>query len=1523
MKTRKLIVGILVFLTMVLSYAFLNTSEAVTTESMYVKIRRQREATVEWIAKNGTNVVEHSYKANYSYQLHPNNSNTKNVWKLYTTTGANGTTDTKAAPNLYCLRAGLGFINNSGAVDSEDAPAVEYTQALDMINDYNKIKELFAGKNTEVEIFDEDYVRNFNATMWILDNMLLEDATQEEIDNYLIAHGVYANRDELAKDFALYKANVLTKADIEAIQQLAIWYFTNTKDSNGNADTMYHPSNKELSYVYMNIENYTTIKGNAATLNTNGYVPLAETFKIPNLDGTGTFTNYGATRQVAAEKLYKYLIDTATSEATKLGNTIYKPQREIRVHINANDIPNQQPIVEVREKKGEVDVALRKFISSVSNDKGTKTYDRAPTVDTTKLNKNGVTTATYNHKKDPIPVQVGDIVTYTLRLYNEGDIDTRIQEVTDYLPPYLDYVGYGNDAGAWWKKTDSLGRVVITQDCTVTNVGGNIARSEVGKKLGEVVIPKAEYSPNTKDYKLSYVDIQISCKVMPKTPYDTNVTNIAQITKMTDTEGNILSKDRDSTPNDFLTLPEDGKLPDYTGGKNGKNDPQYDGSNVVKDPKDPNKEYYPGQEDDDDFEKIVINSPKVDLALRKFISKVESNGEEKTYDRAPTVDTSGLKAGADTAKYYHPKNPVEVKIGDTVTYTLRIYNEGEINGRVSEIKDHLAKNLELAASTDVNVPWTETKGEKYNLLTSTPNCKVVNVSPNMSETLKGTPIGDIVIPAYDKEKDILSYIDVEVRCLVLPVEVTTKITNIAEISQELKEDGTPIDKDRDSEPDKNLKLPEEDKLPDYTGGKNEKDDPYYDGSNAEKHPTDPDKEYYPGQEDDDDFEKLVVIVPEVDLSLRKFISSIDGKVLTGNDLREPVVKTEKLDKHTDTTADYIHTKTPIMVKKGSLVTYTIRVYNEGEINGYVSEITDYLPNYLIYQPNNEINKKYGWTYDSNTRQVKTTITAKDTIHLEGNSEDIYKDRENGRLLLAYDGKGKLDYIDVQIVCKVDEKALGNGILTNLAQITEETKEDGKPIIKDKDSEPNKNMVVPEDNKRPDYTGGKNGKNDPYYDGSNAINGYYPGQEDDDDFEKVLVKPDFDLALRKFITGVEDTPVNDRYPEVIYKDGKITYNHKKTPVDVNPNDTVIYTIRIFNEGEADGYANEITDDMRQGLEFLPDNQINKEYRWKMLDENQEETTNVKEAKYLISDYLSEDQEKATGRNNKIKAFNKSADISKQNPDYRDVKIAMKVTLVPTTKEETKRILVNVAQISKDSDDDIDSDPKRDEEYDPNGDNEDDIDYDNVKVKYFDLSLLKWVSHTRVTLDGKTVETNTGHTAETSKNEAPVKIEIEAKNLKKIVIKYVYQIQITNEGEIEGAATEIKDYIPAGLRFDAKDNTEWGWKVSSEGVVTTDYLKGKILKPGESATVPIVLTWINNSENLGEKVNLAEISKHYNKPGVPDIDSTPDNKKPGEDDIDDAPVILAVKTGSAQLYLGLVAIIVITLASGISLIKKYVL
>ncbi len=417
---------------------------------------------------------------------------------------------------------------------------------------------------------------------------------------------------------------------------------------------------------------------------------------------------------------------------------------------------------------------------------------------------------------------------------------------------------------------------------------------------------------------------------------------------------------------------------------------------------------------------------------------------------------------------------------------------------------------------------------------------------------------------------------------------------------------------------------------------------------------------------------------------------------------------------------------------------------------------------------------------------------------------------------------------------------------------------------------------------------------------------------------------YDLSLRKFITAVKDgvsgeeTEVTNRVPEVDLtklKSGESTtaeYNHTKEPVLLHTSDTVTYTIRVYNEGPEDAYASLVKDDIPDGLEFVKytsgDGSINDTYGWKLVDENNNEVSDISKAKYVLTSYLEKDADET----NLIKAFNPS---TSEELDYRDLKIQFKVT-EPTTSD---RILTNKAQISeeRDSDNKIVSD--RDSTPDE-WKEEDDEDVEHVKVQYFDLALRKWVTEAIVIENGKTVVHETGHKAEDDPEDV-VKVDLNKKKVNDVTVKFKYSIRITNEGQIAGEATEIRDDIPEGLKFVQEDNPDWK---EVDGEVVTDKLANTTLEPGESAEVEIILTWINSENNLGVKDNVAEISKDHNVYGTPDIDSTPGNKVPGEDDIDNAPVMLSIKTGSEVIKyagLGLGILVVITIAG--KAIKKKVL
>ncbi len=888
-----------------------------------------------------------------------------------------------------------------------------------------------------------------------------------------------------------------------------------------------------------------------------------------------------------------------------------------------------------------------------------------------------------------------------------------------------------------------------------------------------------------------------------------------------------------------------------------------------------------------------------DLSLRKFIIKVNDKeiATNGNYIREPNVDVTPLVNDSDTtASYRHNKAPILVEIGDIVTYTIRVYNEGERDGYVREITDYLPAQLEYLPDDELNQKYG------WEVVNNGRALKTDITSPDTEHTeeqeeLYGSRANKTLLKAFNGTE--LDYIEVQVRCKVIDTGFRGVITNIAEITAFSDANGDSTT-DRDSYK-QNLHLPSDDDLPNYRGNTSNQEDL----SDSNYH--------YKGQEDDDDFEKIILEEepptpeePTFDLALRKFITAVNDEELRdidGSYTREPDVDVTPLVQESGTTAIYNHPKTPVSVDREDIVTYTIRVYNEGEKDGYVKEITDHLPPQLEFLVNDELNLRYGWKVSEDGRTITTDITSPDTEY-SATRDEIYATRttdEDKVLLKAFNGT-ELDYIDVQVRCKVKKDIDITQKITNIADITEDADENNEPV-EDRDSDED-NVELPSDEDLPGY------KDDEI----NSGDEYIPGQEDDDDFEKLIIDeavPKFDLALRKFITGVNETQIDNRVPVfTITEDGKYVYEHTKEPVDVKTGDVVTYTIRIFNEGNMAGYAELVKDDIPDGLLFLPEHQTNIDHRWVMYTEDGEVTENPEEADYIETDYLSKAQEEETGRVNLLQAFNPE---TMTQPDYHDIEVAFEVT-EPNTSD---RIIINHAQISEDSDEE--GNPVDDEDSEPDewNEGEDDQDIEKIKVKYYDLALRKWVTEAIVTYDGKTTVTQTGNTAEMDP-EPPAKVEIRGSRMDKTTVKFRFKIRVTNEGEIAGHVGEISDYIPEGLKFIQADNPEWK---EVDGKVVTDQLKDTLLQPGESAEVEIVLTWINGEEHLGLMTNVAEISEDDGD----DIDSTPDNQKDGEDDQDDAPVIISITTGAADVYgyIGLAAGVLAILSSGIILIKKFVI
>ena len=982
--------------------------------------------------------------------------------------------------------------------------------------------------------------------------------------------------------------------------------------------------------------------------------------------------------------------------------------------------------------------------------------------------------------------------------------------------------------------------------------------------------------------------------------------------------------------------------------------------------------------------KVIVPNKKdepkeFDLALRKNIAEIKRDGKNVDIgnDRNPEINVNSATKylQTKTAGYYHTKNPVTVKPGDTVVYSIRVYNEGYIDGYAKEITDYLPAGLEFIKDSQINKDngWTATENQD--------GTTTVKTNKLQGELIKASQGADGFLN-YVAQKSAGNSVKepefskmVQIECKIKDdVQDSKLLVNVAEITNygytgedgnyiEANKDGVDVDSEEDNVFKKNDKI--------------KNIDDYY--NNNVKPQYKEDNKDYKGEQDDDDFENVIV---KPDSNQFKFVlNKVDeeGNPLIGADFTVERFKENK----NDVLLDNKEVKGTYEVLEDNVKINTTYLYKVVEVesapqyvnvmNGKYITIATYMNSdkklvlgaYQKDETANDYYEKYGFTINNNDGSIvtkdqtdlydKIKVAVKNetepqqvTITIP-NEKEVIPGKYNIQIKKV-DAKDQNKVLQNAVFTVLDRNKISSEVTTNASGIATVAKDvDITKTEKDKTSIDN--YVIAEKSVPDGYvlikdhqlivrvTTGLTSDNKNYEvkDVDVSISqksGSENTQTEKEMLEKGVSKTisgntititipnnpeekEFDLALRKFITGVNGKEVTTRIPVFkVDEQGNYIYEHTKEPVLVANSNIVTYTLRVYNEGEVAGYAKEIKDDVPEGLEFLPDDETNKEYRWIMLDKYGKETDNASDAKYITSDYLSKEQEKTAGEN-LLKAFDKKAYEagSIKEPDYREVKISFKVNM-PDKSEE---IIINQAQISDDSDED--GNEVTDKDSTPNEwiDGEDDQDIEKIKIQYFDLALRKWVTKAIVTENGKETVTETGHKAEDDP-EAVVKVDLKKSDINKVTVKFEYKIRVENQGKIAGYAKEISDYIPEGLEFVKEDNPLWE---EVDGKVVTDQLKDTLLQPGETAEVSILLTWINSEDNMGLKVNTAEISKDYNEYGAPDIDSTPNNKVPGEDDIDDAPVMLSVTTGEEQSYVILTVAVLGILAGGLILVKKFVL
>ena len=407
------------------------------------------------------------------------------IWNIVQYSGPNTNDPTEA--NVYCVKAGVGFTEGQGTKEIQ-----EYNLQFDMYTERDAIANQDA--NTSQVLYNLVNGGHYNELLAIANLIYIPgESTEAEKETLLRESGVLALQEqEYAGLGDEYK---ITDDEIEAVQQAAIWYFTNYGEENGKYDVY----NQDAWLWY--------------TENGTDYQALSSY-------GTNQIPAVGVVRRQQALALYRYLVDEAKEQAGNYATETGIHRHKLTLYTTAGG--NSQPLMKV-ERLPQFDLALRKYITEVNG--VVVANSRVPAIDESTL-ENG-TTATYNHRKDPVMVENGDIVTYNITIYNEGEVDGRATKIIDQLPTGLKYSQIVT-AGFTAEYDEETNRVTITREESNTE---NLTAYEQGQLDSET--------------------IEIEC-VVDASENGKILTNVAWIAEEVDEYGNVIvdevGKDRDSEP---------------------------------------------------------------------------------------------------------------------------------------------------------------------------------------------------------------------------------------------------------------------------------------------------------------------------------------------------------------------------------------------------------------------------------------------------------------------------------------------------------------------------------------------------------------------------------------------------------------------------------------------------------------------------------------------------------------------------------------------------------------------------------------------------------------------------------------------------------------------------------------------------------------------------------------------------------------------------------------------------------------
>ena len=530
----------------------------------------------------------------------------KYVWKIVTYSGSAINYD----KTLYCLKAEQGFFTSEPG---------KFKETYDLSYD-------FMNRNSMPTLpVPSQY---YNQIVWILNHAYIPNAETATTDKTVLLQnaGITGNHE-------------LTDDDIDVVQQLAIWYFTNYDD------TTYH---KDMAGE----ASFQTVLLSAKTNGVVGeYVAIEDT---------------NTTRYDNMDKLFVYFVENAK----KAGESS-----------NSNSSP-----ITMEDTTATVEAKGNNYI--VGPFKVNKNNDTPYTINFEVTNQSGqslngkykVLDANKSETNKTLEQLIGSnfYLSIPINTVNSENItNVRVAISGNYTLTQATY---------WTKAGDSTVQPIVEIDRTQKSFNGEEEATFPKQGAYNLKLVKVEQGNVSKKLQGATFKIVSPNGTVTETTNENGEINIGTI-KVTEAGTDTITIEETKAPAGYekiITSPITVKVT-----KEFKNNTYSISSAIIENSQEGASINLTGNT----ITVTVENKAKYfDLALRKYITKI--NDKNVTDTRIPNIDKTSLENGT-TATYKHRKDPLVVKTGDKVIYNMTIYNEGNKDGRATKVVDQLPTGLKF------------------------------------------------------------------------------------------------------------------------------------------------------------------------------------------------------------------------------------------------------------------------------------------------------------------------------------------------------------------------------------------------------------------------------------------------------------------------------------------------------------------------------------------------------------------------------------------------------------------------------------------------------------------------------------------------------------------------------------------------------------------------------------------------------------------------------------------------------------